>query len=99
MDNKELRITVAGLPNSGKTTVARLIEDSLKGLGFTDISVEDVDPTPNKPVFAERLRATLNRKITIYVIPLRNGVESSTSTVTGRISSEKPHLSNPPREE
>lgn len=62
-----LIITIAGKPNKGKTTVARLIEEMLRKEGFVDVSVFDdpTDSTTDKEPIEKRVEATKQRVICI----------------------------------
>jgi len=64
-----LMVLVVGPPNTGKTTVARIIEEALQNYGFSDIKVEDQDPSPDKEAIAIRFEKTKNRHILIKVTP------------------------------
>ena len=68
-----LVITVYGKPNRGKTTVARLIEESLRKEGFVDVSVYDDprDSTPDKAPIQERVEATKQRTIVIETTQIK----------------------------
>lgn len=62
-----LVITVTGLPNRGKTTVARLIEETLRTEGFEKVYVKDIDETPDKENIQLRVQATKKRPVFIEV--------------------------------
>lgn len=65
--SSELTITVAGTINTGKTTVARIIEEALLQYGFKSVVVQDLDPSSNKEAIHTRIEKTKNRKVTIKV--------------------------------
>lgn len=65
--SSELTITVAGTINTGKTTVARIIEEALLQYGFKSVVVQDLDPSANKEAIHTRIEKTKNRKVTIKV--------------------------------
>lgn len=65
MSREELIVTVTGLPNTGKTSVARIIEEALKENGFQNVSVKDQDPTPGKEGIVKRIQKTKKRKVRI----------------------------------
>lgn len=91
MNRDELKIIVVGATNTGKTTVARLIEESLRANGFRRVEVKDLDPSPNKDHIMARIAATKERKISIEVQQVRAEPE------TGRVSAASVNLSNRPK--
>jgi len=66
-EKKTLRVQVIGEPNTGKTTVARIIEGALQKYGFS-VSVEDTDPPPGKEVSIDRRAEALKERIHVEVI-------------------------------
>lgn len=80
MDNKTLTVKVMGLPNCGKTTVARLIESKLKEEGFTDVLVSDVGPSDiPKEVIDIRIAATKKRRVRIDVEQLQGAPDGKST--------------------
>ena len=73
----ELKIIVQGHTNTGKTTVARIIEEALQTYGFTDVTVKDLDASSDKEPISKRFEATKNRKVTIEVQQLARESKSS----------------------
>lgn len=64
--NSGLIITVAGKAARGKTTVARLIEETLRREGFSDVTVyDDLGDTPGKPPIEVRVEKTKEQVIII----------------------------------
>lgn len=68
---KGLTIQVIGQTNTGKTTVATLIRDVLRENGFENVTLKDLDPSPNKESIAMRVAKTKKRPILIEVIAER----------------------------
>ncbi len=71
--DKEIRIFVVGRPNTGKSTIAFLIEEMLKAHGFTNVEVKD----DTKKDFVERkllnlIPAVKGRKVTIQTGQTKN---------------------------
>lgn len=68
-DAEMLKIIVRGPPDSGKTTTASLIADSLKEMGYQDVIVADIPglPTEQKDDFPVRLKRTHQRPVRIEV--------------------------------
>lgn len=67
-----LIITIAGRSNRGKTTVARLIEETLRKEGFEDVTVFDdlADSVPNKEPIEKRVETNKKRVICIETVLL-----------------------------
>ena len=73
-----LVITIAGAPNRGKTTVARLIEEALRKEGFEAVFVDDPgDETPGKAPIEERVAAMKKRPIVIQTFQLKRHVANA----------------------
>ncbi len=67
-----VEIVIRGAPNTGKTTLARIIEDELREAGWERVIVEDAPPSPSeKPPFQERLKRNMQRQIAIRVEVLK----------------------------
>ena len=64
-----LEIIIRGPHDSGKTTVASLLRDALKELGFREVQLQDTPPLPpdKKDSFSIRLGRTLRRPVRIRV--------------------------------
>jgi tRNA uridine 5-carbamoylmethylation protein Kti12 len=55
-----VEVIVRGRPNTGKTSLARFIEEELRKIGYRSVRVvSDTPPMANKPEFAERLRRNM----------------------------------------
>lgn len=65
-----LIIQVSGKANTGKTTVARLIEETLRKEGFTDVTVYDdtKDSSPDKEPIQVRAEKTKQRVVVIETV-------------------------------
>lgn len=62
-------IVVRGKHDTGKTTVARLIEEMLRESGFSDVQVHDLPPLPHdmKDRFIDRFERNRERPVRIVV--------------------------------
>lgn len=99
MKDKYIKVTVSGLPKTGKTTIAELIGEALGKIGF-DVSLETDASDYHVP--DEALKAVLDSKIKVFVQERdANSFNKSTQplkvVVTGRptFSGENSRLNNP----
>ena len=70
MPNLEpVSIIIRGPHNSGRTTLAHIISESLKEAGYDGVMVMDTQPLPaeEKPKFWERFQLNKQRRIAISV--------------------------------
>ncbi len=84
MKTPTLSITISGITGSGKTTVARIIEQALKKAGFQDVTNIDANEANRKeglwPIEADRVRRwTEGRPVRILTAQTRatGGVSSN----------------------
>lgn len=66
---QRVSIIIEGPHDTGRTTLARLIEDFLQQNGFCDVNVRDTEPLPveQKDRFYARLERNRTRPISIVV--------------------------------
>jgi len=69
METAPITLTVRGPHNTGRTTLARLVEEALREHGYTDVRFRDQPPLPHdqKPDFQERFPVNQQRPILIVV--------------------------------
>ena len=62
-----LTITIAGAPDTGKTTTAHLIAEALKEAGYTTVAVADIPPVSDKDRWWDRFQKTRIRPVYIEI--------------------------------